>query len=154
MDILLLNNEHIIIFLKLIVAALLGGIIGYDREKTGHPAGLRTHIIVCVSSTFLMTALLASFEGDSIARIAAAILTGIGFLGAGTILVHGKEIHGLTTAATVWGMSGIGIIVGLGVYFEAVVATLLFLIVINLRSFEPNKIEYDKKHNKNKKGVK
>ena len=60
---------------------------------------------------------------DSLARISAAIMTGIGFLGAGTILVHGKEIHGLTTAATVWGMAAIGLVVGMGIYFEAVVAT-------------------------------
>jgi putative Mg2+ transporter-C (MgtC) family protein len=135
----LFSYDHIVILLKLLVAALLGGLIGYDREKTGHPAGLRTHMIVCVTSTFLITAFQSMMATDSLARIGAAVMTGIGFLGAGTILVHGKEIHGLTTAATVWGMAGIGLIVGIGVYFEAVVATILFWIVLNLRSIEPSK---------------
>jgi putative Mg2+ transporter-C (MgtC) family protein len=133
----LFSYDHTVILLKLVVAALLGGIIGYDRERTGHPAGLRTHMIVCVTSTFLMTASQTMMNSDSLARISAAIMTGIGFLGAGTILTHGNKIFGLTTAATVWGIAGIGIIVGIGIYFEAVVATLLFLVVLNLRAIEP-----------------
>jgi putative Mg2+ transporter-C (MgtC) family protein len=140
----LINSSQIVILSRLLLAAFLGALVGYDREKTGHPAGLRTHIIVCVTSAFLITASLNFMNVDAIARIGAAIITGIGFLGAGTILVHGEKIVGLTTAATVFGMAGIGIIVGMGIYFEAIIATVIFLIVLNLRSFEPNKQKYEK----------
>jgi len=139
-----ISPEQWNVIVKLSLSALLGGLIGYDREKTGHPAGLRTIVIVSVASTFLITSLQNFFSADSLSRIIQGIITGIGFLGAGTILVQGKDIKGLATAASIWGMAAIGIIIGLGVYFEAIFATILFWIVLKLRVFE-NKIYIRKK---------
>lgn len=129
---------------KLLLAGLLGGIVGYEREVHEHPAGLRTHILVCMGSA-LMTLVSVSFsrpEGDP-TRIAAQIVSGIGFLGAGTILRQGSIVRGLTTAASLWTVAGIGIAVGVGghngVFFVlALVATLvMFLTLSTMRQFEP-----------------
>jgi putative Mg2+ transporter-C (MgtC) family protein len=122
------------VLFRLLVAFFLGGLIGYEREKTHHAAGLRTHILVCVTSAFLVTSSQALFVGEEpIARIIAAIITGIGFLGAGAIIVLGDKVRGLTSAATVWATAGLGIIIGLGVYFEAVIATILFLFILKIK---------------------
>jgi putative Mg2+ transporter-C (MgtC) family protein len=130
---------------RLVLAGLLGGIVGYEREVHEHPAGLRTHILVCLGSA-LITMVSVSFhrpDGDP-TRIAAQIVSGIGFLGAGTILRQGSIVRGLTTAASLWTVSGIGIAVGVGgpnsMHFMilAVTATLIvFLTLSIMRGFEP-----------------
>jgi len=121
------------IFFQLVLAFVLGGLIGFEREKSSHPAGLRTHILVCVTSTFLLIGAQSLFFGDSVARIVAAIITGIGFLGAGAVIVYGREVFGLTTAASIWATAGLGIIVGLGLYWEATIAGILFFLVLRIR---------------------
>jgi putative Mg2+ transporter-C (MgtC) family protein len=121
------------ILFKLFLALTLSSLIGYEREKTSHPAGLRTHIMVCVTSAFLMIVAQNLFVGDSVARVGAGIITGIGFLGAGAIIVYGKEVYGLTTAASIWAIAGLGLIIGLGSYFEAIVAAIFFLAVLQLK---------------------
>jgi len=123
---------------KIILAVVLGGVIGYEREKHGHYAGIRTHILVCMTSTFLVGALLSSdinFVPDSVARVCSGILTGIGFIGAGTILSHGKEVKGLTTAASVWGVSALGIIIAIGALWEALIVTLVMIVILEMRFF-------------------
>lgn len=119
---------------RLLLAVLLGGMIGYERQQKHKAAGLRTHILVCLASAALMGAA-ERYYGNGhveIARIAAAIITGIGFLGAGTIISHGTRVRGLTTAASVWYVSGIGIIVGMGEYALAAAATVLgFILLLN-----------------------
>ena len=137
-------HETLIMVGKLVLAGILGGVVGYEREVHEHPAGLRTHIIVCIGSA-LITIVSISFhppDGDP-TRIAAQIVSGIGFLGAGTILRQGSIVRGLTTAASLWTVSGIGIAVGVGgpngIFCTlSVVATLIvFLTLSIMRGLEP-----------------
>lgn len=117
---------------RLLLSALLSGIIGLERESRGHPAGLRTHLLVGVGSSLITLAGIYGFPGDARdpARLAAQIVSGIGFLGAGTILRDGVNIKGLTTAASLWVVSGVGIATGCGFVSGALIAT--FLTVISL----------------------
>ncbi|MDR4505145.1 MAG: MgtC/SapB family protein [Candidatus Scalindua sp.] len=132
---------------RLLVSLLMGGIIGFERTFYGRPAGLRTHTLVCISSCLLMLFglfqenLLSSMSIETIqidpTRMAQGIMTGIGFLGAGVIMKERFSIRGLTTAASIWITAAIGIIMGLGLYFPAILATMLTLIVLSFfRWFE------------------
>lgn len=121
------------------VAAVCSAIIGFDRERKSRPAGLRTHIIVCVSSTLVMftgiilkNMYMSSSPNIDPARLAAQILSGIGFLGAGTIIKGKDNVHGLTTAATLWSVACIGIAIGAGLIIEGVVATLVVMLVLRV----------------------
>lgn len=127
------------IFVRIIVAAVLGGIIGIEREQKEWVAGLRTHIIVTVGAALAMIVSIHGYEdvlgkrGFDIdpSRVAAQVVSGVGFLGAGTIIFLKKEvIKGLTTAASIWSMAVIGLAVGGGMYWAAVIATLLILFVL------------------------
>lgn len=134
-------NDTIVMALKLALASVLGGIVGYERERREHPAGLRTHILVCLGAT-LITLISMSFDPaySDPARIAAQIVSGIGFLGAGTILRQGNIVRGLTTAASLWTVAGIGMAVARGgpYYILAVVATgIVFLTLSTIRAIEP-----------------
>lgn len=124
------------IILRLVLAAILGGIIGFERERIHRPAGLRTHMLVCVGSTLITICGLYGFPSADMARLSAAIITGIGFLGAGTIIASRGHIIGLTTAASVWVVSGLGIAIGIGFYVAALVTTGLILIILEMRIFE------------------
>jgi putative Mg2+ transporter-C (MgtC) family protein len=123
---------------KLLLAILLGGAIGLEREFRGRPAGLRTHILVCLGSTIIMIASQRMAEVSPVlspvsritvdpGRIAAGIVTGIGFLGAGAIIRIGDLIRGLTTAGCIWFVAALGISIGQGWHFLAIVSTLLAL---------------------------
>jgi len=130
------------ILLKLIIAAVLGGFVGIEREMFRKPAGIRTHILVSVGSCLMML-LSKSFssipEADP-SRIAAGVVTGIGFLGAGIIMHYRGNIKGLTTAASLWIVCGIGLAVGFGYWSGAIIATLIVLFVLTfLKSFR-NKV--------------
>lgn len=122
--------------IRLILALVLGGFIGLEREKNNHPAGLRTHILVCVGSALLMLLSIygfAEFANEfnvriDPARLAAQVIPGIGFLGAGTIIRTGLSIKGLTTAASLWVAAAIGLAVGAGFYYAAFLATAFVLI--------------------------
>ncbi len=120
--------------LRLLLAAALGAIIGYQRERAGKPAGLRTHILICVGAAIFTIASLYGFgAGADPARVAAGIVAGIGFLGAGAIIRTGEGIvAGLTTAATIWVVAGIGLAAGAGLYLVSAVATGVILIVLFL----------------------
>lgn len=119
-------------FLKLIIAAILGGIIGIERQISGQTAGFRTQLLVCLGSCLFTIASVKVYETYGISadpgRIAAQIVVGIGFLGAGAILRHGASIRGLTTAATLWMVSAIGMAVGFSEYILAGFAALLVFI--------------------------
>jgi putative Mg2+ transporter-C (MgtC) family protein len=120
------------IILKLLLAIALGGIIGLEREASQKPAGLRTHILICVSAALMMILsdlILAGGSGTSgdTLRLAAAVITGMGFIGAGTIIQSQGMVHGLTTAATLWTVAGLGLAVGAGYYLIAVIASALIL---------------------------
>jgi len=119
--------------LRLLLAAALGAIIGYQRERAGKPAGLRTNVIICVGAALFSIAGILGFAGSDPARIAAGIVTGIGFLGAGAILHReGGIVAGLTTAATIWSVAAIGLAAGSGLYLIATVAAAIILIVLFL----------------------
>ena len=120
--------------LRLITATVLGAIIGYQRERAAKPAGLRTHVLICVGAALFTIASLYGF-GDVAdpARIAAGIVAGIGFLGAGAIIRRDEGlVAGLTTAATIWAVAAIGLAVGAGLYLVSVVTTVLISIVLYL----------------------
>ncbi len=124
--------------MRLLLALVLGGLVGLEREIKGRAAGFRTQILVCVGSALMMLTGLYLRErqtgmGDiDPTRIAAQVVTGIGFIGAGTILQTPDSIRGLTTAASVWVSCGIGIAAGAGFYSGAVVTTLVALVVLFL----------------------
>lgn len=121
---------------RLLLALILGGLIGFEREKSSSAAGFRTHILVCLGSTLVM--LLSAygfpeFVGRSNVnmdptRLAAQVISGIGFLGAGTILRNGLSITGLTTAASLWVVAAIGLACGAGFYFPAILTTIMVLL--------------------------
>jgi putative Mg2+ transporter-C (MgtC) family protein len=115
--------------LRILLSAALGGVIGFQREKEGKEAGLRTHILICVGSALFTVVSMYAFGGDP-ARIAAGVVAGIGFLGAGTILkTGGGVVRGLTTAASIWITAAIGLAAGAGLYIIAAVTTVIALVV-------------------------
>jgi len=127
------------VLIRLGLAAVLGMAVGYERERQNQPAGLRTHAILAVGSCLAMTIsinLAIQFvpdvpNGDP-ARLAAQVVSGIGFLGAGAILRYGTNVKGLTTATSLWAIAIVGLAVGAGHYFSAVGTTLALLIVLTL----------------------
>jgi len=101
--------------LRLVISLVLGGLIGMERETHGRPAGLRTHTLVCVGSTlFTICSYVIAGPHNDPGRVAAQIVTGVGFLGAGTIIHQGSVVRGLTTAASIWAVAAIGLAVGIG----------------------------------------
>ena len=134
--------------MRLLLALVLSGFIGFEREINNHAAGFRTHILVGVSSTLLMLMSLYGFESYmeahsgnvtfDPARIPSYVISGIGFLGAGTIIVNGMTVKGLTTAASIWAVAGLGLVVGIGMYDIAILTTIIILLSLVLL----NKLEY------------
>lgn len=128
-------EEAIRILVRLVIAALLGGLLGFERERTGKAAGLRTHMLVSLGTAFLVAACQrAGMASADVSRVIQGIITGVGFLGAGTILKrsHPREIRGLTTAAGIWMAAAVGVAAGLGRTVAAILATLLALGVLAL----------------------
>jgi len=118
--------------LRLLLAAALGAIIGYQRERAGKQAGLRTHILISTGAALISLISIYGFgDASDPARVAAGVVVGVGFLGAGVILHRqGGIVAGLTTAATIWVVAGIGLAAGTGLYIVAAVATALVLGVL------------------------
>lgn len=129
---------------RLLLALLLGGLIGLERETLGRSAGLRTHILVSVGSALIMLISAYGFPSGDPARLAAQVVSGIGFLGAGTIMREGATVRGLTTAASLWVVAGIGLAAGAGFYFGAALATLM--VYFSLKAL--NKVEHRFLHSK------
>ena len=120
--------------LRLLLAAALGAIIGYQRERARKPAGLRTHILICAGAALFAVASLYGFGvGADPARVAAGVVAGIGFIGAGAIIRReGGIVEGLTTAATIWAVAAIGLAAGAGLYIVSAVTTAVVSIVLLL----------------------
>jgi putative Mg2+ transporter-C (MgtC) family protein len=143
----LLPDEAMTVTVRLLLAALLSGLVGIEREIKRHPAGFRTHLLVGMGACLMMLLSVFGFESylhshtDLVrfdpSRMPSYVISGIGFLGAGTILVHGVTVKGLTTAASIWVVAGIGLVVGIGMYYEAVLTT----VVVILSLFFLNNVE-------------
>jgi putative Mg2+ transporter-C (MgtC) family protein len=119
------------VFVRLALAAALGGALGLERESRHKPAGLRTHMLISLGSAlFSILSIELGAGAGSPDRIAAQVVTGIGFLGAGAILRSGENVHGLTTAATIWVNAAIGMAAGLGSYTVATVGAAITIVVL------------------------
>jgi len=127
------------IVLKLLLAVALGGLIGMERESSHKPAGFRTNILICLGSTMVMILsglLLDGQEGGDYTRIAAAVITGMGFIGAGSIIQARGLVMGLTSAATLWAVAGLGLVIGAGFFIIALIyAEVIILTLIIFRVF-------------------
>lgn len=121
---------------KLLLAVLLGAIIGYEREIKHRPAGLRTHMLVSLGSALFTILSLNAFPGSDPARVAAGILIGIGFIGAGTVLQMKEKVIGLTTAASLWVTAAIGMASGAGFYLGAIVTAIVVFATLHLKEIE------------------
>jgi putative Mg2+ transporter-C (MgtC) family protein len=128
-------EEFTRVCVRLFMATLLGGIIGYERESAGSAAGFRTHMLVALGGAlFVVVPLQAGMEVADMSRVVQGVVAGIGFLGAGAIIKHGQEmeIHGLTTAASIWLTCAIGLAAGMGHEATAMVSTLFALMILLL----------------------
>jgi len=126
-------NTDLEIALRLLLATALGGVIGFQREWTGKEAGLRTNMLICVGSALFTALSLYAFTGSEPARIAAQIATGVGFIGAGVILHRdGGSVKGLTSAATIWAVAGIGMAAGAGMYIVSAVSCVITTFILML----------------------
>lgn len=122
--------------IKIVLAALLSSVVGWEREKLHKPAGLRTHMLVGLGAALLTIISIDYFMQDPV-RVIAAIVTGIGFIGAGTIIAQGeKGVHGLTTAASLWIIAAVGICVGIGWYLLAILTTIFIILILFLGRLE------------------
>lgn len=133
------------VLVKLLVATVLGGLVGWQRQTRERPAGLRTHVLVCVgSAVYTLASVGFQHIGADPSRVAAQVATGMGFLGAGTIIRHGNVVRGLTTAASLWAVAAIGICVAMGgrAYWVASVATALVLLTLTLLQRAESRLGY------------
>ena len=117
------------IILKILLSIALGSLVGVEREARGKPAGLKTHAIICLASTIFSIISINYFTKDY-ARMISNVLTGMGFIGAGAIIASGRKVVGITTATTLWITTAIGIAVGIGFYFLAIISTITVLIIL------------------------
>ena len=144
------GHDEIVITLRVFGAVLIGGMIGMERTFHGRPAGFRTHALVCVASSLLM--IVTVYQGQWVhplgvgniqtdpTRMAQGIMTGIGFLGAGVIFKEGLTVRGLTTAASIWVTSAIGILVGVGFYLAAVLGAIATLLILSVFRYVEGKV--------------
>ncbi|WNQ13336.1 MgtC/SapB family protein [Paenibacillus aurantius] len=147
-----ISDWHLTI--RLLLAALCGGLIGLEREWNHHAAGFRTHILVCIGSAAIMLLSIYGFSQfvteENVrmdpARLAAQVISGIGFLGAGAIMRTGATVSGLTTAASIWVVAAIGLCVGAGFYYCAGLATLLVLVSLFLLNKWEKVLMRDRRH--------
>lgn len=140
----LLTIQEIETFLKLVLIVILSGIVGYERESWNKPAGFRTHVLVGISAVLVMICgeYLSERSGADPTRIPAQLLSGIGFLGAGTILRDGFNVKGLTTAAGLLAITCIGLFVGAGYYLGAIIATAVVYVVLSYSHKLSTKLEH------------
>lgn len=132
-----LPEDYMVITIRLLMAALLSGIIGMERETKKQPAGLRTHLLVGTGACLMMILSVTGFDNFintasgplqfDPGRIPSYVISGIGFLGAGTIIVNRGSVKGLATAASIWVAAGLGLVIGIGMYYVAVLSTLIVI---------------------------
>src|SRR3989344_3437083 len=135
-----------IIIIKVAVAALLGAVVGFERELARKVAGIRTHALVCLASALFTSISVDAFKeyigsvGYDPSRIISNIIVGIGFIGAGAILRHGSKVEGTTTAASLWAIAAVGVTVGVGLFKEAIIITVLIYTVLYIVWFIEQKM--------------
>lgn len=144
------NKDAAEIVLKLVLALLCGGLLGLERGLKKRPAGFRTYMLVCLGSALIVmtnTYMLDLFQTGDPARMAAQVVSGIGFLGAGTIITtRHNRVTGLTTAAGLWAVASIGIALGIGYYTGAIVGTILIFFALSVMQITENRILTSSKH--------
>jgi|TARA_B100001964_G_C14262006_1_gene616177 putative Mg2+ transporter-C (MgtC) family protein len=124
------------ILLRLVIAALAGGLVGFERKKVRKPAGIRTLMLVGMGAALFTVVSITAFTDIDPSKIIAGIVTGIGFLGAGTIFRAKDHVKGLTTAASMWAVAAIGITAGLGEYVLTAAATILVILILQLNKIK------------------
>ncbi|MFA9392580.1 MAG: MgtC/SapB family protein [Prolixibacteraceae bacterium] len=128
--------DHSTVIFRIVLSFFAGALIGFERETHRQPAGLRTHMLICMGSTIIMLLSIyipqsyPQFQNGDPGRIAAQVVSGIGFIGAGAILRMGINVRGLTTAASIWAIAAIGLVIGAGMYITAAIAVVLILTVL------------------------
>ena len=125
-------NMDVEFIVRLVLAAVAGGLVGFEREKVHKPAGVRTHMLVSLGSALLVLTTIAVLPEEG-GRLVAGIATGVGFLGAGTIFRAKDHVTGLTTAASIWTVAAIGITLGLGEYVLGAAASILVVLILQLK---------------------
>jgi putative Mg2+ transporter-C (MgtC) family protein len=132
---------------KLVLASTLGGVVGLERTVRRKPAGLRTNMFICIGATLftILSAELARSFGGEATRIAAQLIPGIGFIGAGAIIRQGESVIGLTTAATLFVLAAIGMAIGGGFYYLAIFTTVLVMVVLTVLEWLEKRIHVDAK---------
>lgn len=147
----LLDITYLEMIKRLLLAILLSGLIGLERESINKPAGFRTHILVCIGATIVMIVSIKMYQVNQYnaeldpTRLGAQVISGIGFLGAGTIIREGTSVKGLTTAASLWTIGCIGLAIGAGFYMISILAT--FFILVTLLFFSKLENYYTSKKN-------
>ena len=138
------------LFLRLVLSCILGGIIGYERQSRRKSAGLRTNVLVCLGSCLIMVMSVEMYQEVEVktnadpARLAAQVVSGIGFLGAGAIMKEGLSVTGLTTAACLWVVAGVGLAVGAGFYAGALISTALVFVTLGSLSRLDDWVDHEK----------
>ena len=138
MGIMVIETE---IISKLVISVVIGGLIGWEREHVPVPAGLRTHMMVSLGAAMFSIIAVAGFGIDG-SRVVQGVVTGIGFLGAGTIFKERNRVTGLTTAASLWTTTAIGVAVGIGLFQAAIVTTILVIAILELNKLQKGKMNY------------
>lgn len=143
------DYDELMIIVRVLLSVILGFILGLEREMYKRPAGLRTHILVCMASCLIMLVSMYGFDSGDPARVAAQVVSGVGFLGAGAIMREdkGNSIKGITTAATIWMSAMIGLSCGNGFYFGAILVTFLALVILTILRNLEKKISASSKYN-------
>lgn len=134
--------------IKILLAVIVGGIIGVERESINRPAGFRTHILVCVASALIMDVnikLIVGYVNADPVRMGAQVISGMGFLGAGTIIKEGVTVKGLTTAAGLWSVACLGLVIGAGYYLLALFAVVIMWITLKVFSRFETRINKSKR---------
>lgn len=137
------NSEQVRLFLWVLFALGLGGFVGFEREYRGHEAGIRTTALVCAGSALFAEA--SRHLGDT--RVAAGVVQGIGFLGAGLVFQRGESVKGVTTAATIWVMAAVGLLVGSHLWLTALLASMTFVVLLELAPISDWVLAHGRPHN-------
>lgn len=126
------DTFHGLMLLRLVLAAAFGSIVGYERERVGKPAGVRTHAMVALGAALFTLVGLSPLDGThDVSRVASQVVTGVGFLGAGAILHDRRGVHGLTTAASLWIAAALGVSTAAGMYAMSLVAALIVVVLLH-----------------------